>query len=35
VSQFLFMGHPDLEQLTFFGDEVLPRVRERERAGVG
>jgi len=35
VNQFLFMGHPDLEQMTFFGEEVLPRVRERERAGVG
>jgi alkanesulfonate monooxygenase len=35
VTQFLFMGHPDLEQMTFFGEEVLPRVRERERAGVG
>jgi alkanesulfonate monooxygenase len=35
VSQFLFMGHPDLEQMTFFGKEVLPRVRARERAGVG
>ncbi|HEV2783752.1 MAG TPA: LLM class flavin-dependent oxidoreductase [Actinophytocola sp.] len=34
VSQFLFMGHPDLEQMTFFGREVLPLVRERERATV-
>jgi alkanesulfonate monooxygenase len=34
ISQFLFMGHPDLEQMTFFGEEILPRVRERERAGV-
>jgi alkanesulfonate monooxygenase len=33
VTQFLFMGHPDLEEMTFFGEEVLPRVRER--AGVG
>jgi alkanesulfonate monooxygenase len=30
VSQFLFMGWPDFEQMTFFGQEVLPRVRERE-----
>jgi alkanesulfonate monooxygenase len=30
VTRFLFMGHPDLEQMTFFGEEVLPRVRERE-----
>ena len=35
ISQFLFMGHPDLEQMRFFGNEVLPLVRERERAGVG
>jgi len=30
VSQFLFMGWPDVEAMTFFGREVLPRVRERE-----
>jgi len=30
VTQFLFMGHPDFEQMTFFGEEVLPRVRARE-----
>jgi alkanesulfonate monooxygenase len=35
ITQFLFMGHPDLEQMTFFGEEILPRVRKRERAGVG
>jgi alkanesulfonate monooxygenase len=35
ISQFLFMGHPDLEQMTFFGKEILPLVRERERVGVG
>lgn len=35
VTQFLFMGHPDLEQMTFFGREVLPLVRERERAALG
>jgi alkanesulfonate monooxygenase len=34
VTRFLFMGHPDFEQMTFFGEEVLPRVRQRERAGV-
>jgi len=33
ITQFLFMGHPDLEQMTFFGKEILPMVRERERAG--
>jgi alkanesulfonate monooxygenase len=31
VSQFLFMGWPDLEEMTFFGREVLPRVRQGER----
>jgi alkanesulfonate monooxygenase len=30
VTRFLFMGHPDFEQMTYFGEEVLPRVRERE-----
>jgi alkanesulfonate monooxygenase len=35
VTQFLFMGHPDLEQMTFFGEHILPMVREHERAGVG
>jgi alkanesulfonate monooxygenase len=38
VTQFLFMGHPDLEQMLFFGSEILPRIRERERemaAGTG
>ncbi|HEV8562956.1 MAG TPA: LLM class flavin-dependent oxidoreductase [Actinophytocola sp.] len=34
ISQFLFMGHPDLEQMTFFGKEILPLVREREQAEV-
>jgi alkanesulfonate monooxygenase len=28
VSQFLFMGHPDQEQMAFFAGEILPRVRE-------
>jgi alkanesulfonate monooxygenase len=32
VTQFLFMGYPDLEQMSFFGAEILPRVRERERS---
>jgi alkanesulfonate monooxygenase len=32
VSRFLFMGHPDYEQMTFFGNEVLPRIRARESA---
>jgi len=30
VSQALFMGWPDLEEMTLFGFEVLPRVRELE-----
>jgi alkanesulfonate monooxygenase len=32
ISQFLFMGWPDLDEMTYFGREVLPLVRERERA---
>ncbi|MGH3326930.1 MAG: LLM class flavin-dependent oxidoreductase [Streptomycetales bacterium] len=32
ISQYLFTGHPDHEQMVFFGDEILPRVREREDA---
>jgi alkanesulfonate monooxygenase len=35
VTQFLFTGFPDLEQMRFFGDEILPRVRDREAAVVG
>jgi alkanesulfonate monooxygenase len=31
ISQFLFMGWPDLEEMTFFGREVLPLVREKEQ----
>jgi alkanesulfonate monooxygenase len=30
VSQVLFMGWPDLEEMTLFGREVLPRLRELE-----
>lgn len=26
VTQFLFAGHPDLEQMRFFGEEILPRL---------
>jgi alkanesulfonate monooxygenase len=33
VSQFLLMGWPDLEEMTFFARAVLPRVRERENFG--
>jgi alkanesulfonate monooxygenase len=32
VTEFLFTGFPDLEQMRFFAAEVLPRVREREAA---
>jgi alkanesulfonate monooxygenase len=35
VSQFLFMGWPDLAEMTFFGRQVLPRVRARERREAG
>lgn len=34
VSQFLFLGWPDLDEMTFFGQEVLPLVRRREH-GLG
>lgn len=29
VSQFLFMGWPDVEEMTIFGRDVLPRLREK------
>jgi alkanesulfonate monooxygenase len=32
VTQFLFTGWPDLDEMTFFGRQVIPRVREREAA---
>ena len=31
ITQFLFMGWPDLEEMTFFGREVLPLIRKKER----
>jgi alkanesulfonate monooxygenase len=31
ISEYLFMGWPDLEEMTRFADEVRPRVRARER----
>jgi alkanesulfonate monooxygenase len=34
VTQFLFTGWPDLDEMTFFGREVIPRVREREAVSV-
>jgi alkanesulfonate monooxygenase len=30
ITQFLFTGWPDLEEMTFFGHEVIPLVRARE-----
>ncbi len=30
VTQFLFMGYPDAEELAFFGAEILPRIRALE-----
>jgi alkanesulfonate monooxygenase len=30
VSQFIFQGRPDLEALIFFGERILPRIRQRE-----
>jgi alkanesulfonate monooxygenase len=32
VSQFLFLGWPDAEEMTFFGREVLPLIRAQELA---
>jgi alkanesulfonate monooxygenase len=32
VTQFMFQGRPDLESMTFFGEEILPRIRRREQA---
>lgn len=31
ISQFLFMGWPDLEEMSFFSSSVLPLVRQKER----
>jgi alkanesulfonate monooxygenase len=30
ITEFLFTGFPDLEQMRFFGTEILPRIRELE-----
>jgi alkanesulfonate monooxygenase len=35
VSQFILSGWPKLEEMQFFGEHVLPRVRAREAAGEG
>lgn len=32
ITQFLFMGWPDMEEMTNFHRDVLPRVRAREQA---
>jgi alkanesulfonate monooxygenase len=32
VTQFLFQGRPDLDTMIFFGEEILPRIRQRELA---
>ena len=32
VSQFLFMGWPDMEEMTYFSNGVLPKVRQGEAA---
>ena len=34
ITQFLFMGWPDLDEMSIFAREVLPRVRAREAAEV-
>ena len=31
ITQFLFMGWPDDEAMSFFGREILPLVRHREQ----
>jgi alkanesulfonate monooxygenase len=31
ISQFLFLGWPDIEEMTLFGSRVLPLIREKER----
>jgi alkanesulfonate monooxygenase len=31
ITQFLFMGWPDLDEMTYFGREVLPLVRTKEQ----
>jgi alkanesulfonate monooxygenase len=33
VTQFLFTGWPDDQEMTFFGEKIAPLVRERERSG--
>jgi alkanesulfonate monooxygenase len=33
ISQFLFMGWPDIDEMTIFGEEVLPLIRRKEGKG--
>jgi alkanesulfonate monooxygenase len=33
ITQFLFLGWPDDDEMLFFGREVLPLIREREQCG--
>jgi len=35
VSQYIISGWPKLDEMVFFGDEVLPRIRARERESAG
>jgi alkanesulfonate monooxygenase len=30
ISQFLFMGWPDQDEMIFFGREILPAIRKQE-----
>jgi hypothetical protein len=32
IAQFLFMGWPDLEEMTHFSRQVLPLIRKQEQA---
>ena len=32
ITQFLFIGWPDIEEIAYFGREVLPRVRRLEQS---
>jgi alkanesulfonate monooxygenase len=34
ITQFLFMGWPDLQEMTFFSQTVLPLVRANEASSV-
>jgi alkanesulfonate monooxygenase len=34
ITQFLFMGWPDLEEMTFFSKAVVPLVRAKESSAI-